>query len=116
MKALLATWEDSVDSSSDEETREEVVQLALMAIEEEEDTVEICLKELSKKTQWYLDSWCSKHMTGDESLFVTLKSKQGGDVTFGDNAKGKIMGLAPQVMITHLFLMFYMLMDSNTIY
>ncbi|GAV73194.1 hypothetical protein CFOL_v3_16681, partial [Cephalotus follicularis] len=32
------------------------------------------------------------HMTGDKSLFVKFESKEGGDVTFGDNAKGKIKG------------------------
>ncbi|GAV70082.1 LOW QUALITY PROTEIN: zf-CCHC domain-containing protein/UBN2 domain-containing protein, partial [Cephalotus follicularis] len=36
-KAMIATWEDSDDSNSDEEANEEVAQLALMAIEEEED-------------------------------------------------------------------------------
>ncbi|XP_038989467.1 uncharacterized protein LOC120113034, partial [Phoenix dactylifera] len=40
-----------------------------------------------------LDSGCSRHMTGDKSLFVTLKSKEGGVVTFGDNAKGQIIGV-----------------------
>ncbi|GAV83708.1 hypothetical protein CFOL_v3_27154 [Cephalotus follicularis] len=49
-------------------------------------------QELSEKTQWYLDSGCSKHMTGDKSVFVNYESKEGGVVTFGDNAKGKIMG------------------------
>ncbi|GAV71320.1 hypothetical protein CFOL_v3_14814, partial [Cephalotus follicularis] len=42
--------------------------------------------------QWYLDSGCSKHMTDDKSLFVKFESNEGGDVTFGDNAKGKIKG------------------------
>ncbi|GAV84554.1 hypothetical protein CFOL_v3_27998, partial [Cephalotus follicularis] len=42
--------------------------------------------------QWYLDSGCSKHMTGNKSLFVKFESKEGGDVTFGDNGKGKIKG------------------------
>ncbi|GAV73942.1 hypothetical protein CFOL_v3_17425 [Cephalotus follicularis] len=31
-------------------------------------------------------------MTGDKSLFVKYESKEGGDVTFGDNAKWKIKG------------------------
>ncbi|GAV69967.1 zf-CCHC domain-containing protein/UBN2 domain-containing protein [Cephalotus follicularis] len=44
-KVLLSIWEDSNDSSSDEETQEEVAQLALMAIEEEEDNVEISYDE-----------------------------------------------------------------------
>ncbi|GAV90175.1 hypothetical protein CFOL_v3_33584 [Cephalotus follicularis] len=43
---MLATWEDSDESSSDGETQEEVTQLALMAIEEEEDNVELSHDEL----------------------------------------------------------------------
>ena len=41
---------------------------------------------------WYLDSGCSKHMTGDKSQFAKIELKEGGFVTFGDNAKGKIIG------------------------
>ena len=36
---------------------------------------------------WYLDSGCSRHMTGDQSLFKVFKSKKGGNVTFGDGSK-----------------------------
>ena len=32
-------------------------------------------------------------MTGDESQFITLDAKDGGMVTFGDNSKGKIIGI-----------------------
>ena len=32
-------------------------------------------------------------MTGDESQFITLVAKNGGMVTFGDNSKGKIIGI-----------------------
>ena len=41
---------------------------------------------------WYLDSSCSRHMTGDRSLFKTFKSKKGGNVTFGDGSKSQIKG------------------------
>ncbi|GAV58551.1 UBN2 domain-containing protein, partial [Cephalotus follicularis] len=44
---MLATWDDSDESSSDEEYAEEVAQLALMAIEaEEEDRDEVTYDEL----------------------------------------------------------------------
>ena len=36
---------------------------------------------------WYLDSGCSRHMTGDRSLFKVFESKKGGNVTFGDGSK-----------------------------
>ena len=32
-------------------------------------------------------------MTGDLNLFLSLERKDGGDVTFGDNAKGKVIGI-----------------------
>ena len=39
-----------------------------------------------------MDSGCSRHMTEDKSKFAFLIKKNGGYVTFGDNAKGKITG------------------------
>ena len=41
---------------------------------------------------WYLDSSCSRHMTGDRSLFKVFKSKKGGNVTFGDGSKSQLKG------------------------
>ncbi|WP_416514593.1 hypothetical protein [Klebsiella pneumoniae] len=32
-------------------------------------------------------------MTGREDLFSSLRSKDGGYVTFGDNNKGKVIGI-----------------------
>ena len=46
----------------------------------------------SKKKKWYLDSGCTRHMTGNQSKFVNLSRKDGGLVTFGDNKEGKIIG------------------------
>ena len=44
------------------------------------------------KQLWYLDSGCSKHMTGDKSKFLSISFKQEGHVTYGDNNKGRILG------------------------
>ena len=41
---------------------------------------------------WYLDSSCSHHMTGDKAMFSSISPKDEGYITFGDNAKGKIVG------------------------
>ena len=38
---------------------------------------------------WY---GCSRHMTGDWSLFKVFKSKKGGNVTLGDGSKSQIKG------------------------
>ena len=43
-------------------------------------------------TIWYLDSGCSKHMTGDETLVSNLTLKDAGHATYGDNNQGKIKG------------------------
>ena len=41
---------------------------------------------------WYLDSGCSRHMTGDRTLLKTFESKKGGNITFGDGSKSHIKG------------------------
>ena len=41
---------------------------------------------------WYLDSGCSRHMTGDKILFKTLKEKIGDYVTFGDGSHAQVLG------------------------
>ena len=46
----------------------------------------------ARKNMWYLDSGCSHHMTGERAMFSSISPKDGGYVTFGDNAKGKIVG------------------------
>ena len=45
------------------------------------------------KQSWYIDSGCSKHMTGDASRFINITPKNHGHVTYGDNNKGKILGV-----------------------
>ena len=45
------------------------------------------------KTYWYLDSGCSRHMSGDKEQFLSLTAFEGGSVTFGDNSKGMIKGV-----------------------
>ncbi|XP_050896565.1 uncharacterized protein LOC127103342 [Lathyrus oleraceus] len=42
---------------------------------------------------WYLDSGCSKHMTGNINKFSNLALKAKGYVTYGDKNKGKILGI-----------------------
>jgi len=67
----------------------------------DEDQVNLCLmtkshegnKEESVRKKWYIDSGCSKHMTGDVSKFTTISPKKSGHVTYGDNNKGKIIGV-----------------------
>jgi hypothetical protein len=46
----------------------------------------------NQENQWYIDSGCSKHMTGDKSKFESLNEEKGGSVTFGNNAPTRIRG------------------------
>ncbi|KAH9696893.1 hypothetical protein KPL71_023375 [Citrus sinensis] len=90
-KAMVATWDDREEDSSDEKGSQEVSNLALMAIGEDDDLNEGLKK---KKNKWYLDSGCSRHMTGNYAWFSSFtKIKNGGDISFGDNSKGKILGI-----------------------
>ena len=41
---------------------------------------------------WYLDSGCSRHMTGFKSLLDDYVKKDGPVVTYGDNSKGQTKG------------------------
>lgn len=45
-----------------------------------------------ESSQWYLDSGCSRHMTGDKSKLTSLKAYQGGSVTFGDGSVSQVIG------------------------
>ncbi|XP_057990550.1 uncharacterized protein LOC131172935 [Hevea brasiliensis] len=48
----------------------------------------VCLKSLKLESKWYLDSGCSRHITENANLFLSLEKKDGGgQVTFGDNGK-----------------------------
>ena len=54
--------------------------------------MQVCLK-ASKNSKWYIDSGCSRHMTGDKEKFSSLYAMEGGKVTFGGNQSGRIVGI-----------------------
>ncbi|PNX90191.1 gag-pol polyprotein, partial [Trifolium pratense] len=47
----------------------------------------------SPREDWYFDSGCSRHMTGIDKFLIDLKSYSTSFVTFGDGAKGEIVGV-----------------------
>nr|GEV12061.1 uncharacterized mitochondrial protein AtMg00810-like [Tanacetum cinerariifolium] len=56
--------------------------------------------ELPKVVQivlWYLDSKCSKHMTGNRSQLMNFVSKFMGTIRFGNDHLARIMGLGPGI-------------------
>ncbi|XP_061993520.1 uncharacterized protein LOC133711405 [Rosa rugosa] len=49
-----------------------------------------------RKDFWYMDSGCSRHMTGDTSWFSSFQDEcTTGSVTFGDGRKAKILAQDP---------------------
>jgi hypothetical protein len=42
----------------------------------------VALQAKQKKHGWYVDSGCSKHMTGDRDKFLTLRKERNGSVSF----------------------------------
>src|SRR3954463_14502490 len=54
--------------------------------------ISLAAKRAESKMSWYLDSGCSRHMTGGRSKFQDLVLKPGGEVKFGGDQKGKIIG------------------------
>nr|GEV49607.1 uncharacterized mitochondrial protein AtMg00810-like [Tanacetum cinerariifolium] len=52
----------------------------------------ICLGVDLEPDKWIKDSGCSKHMTGNRKLFATYKAYNGGNIIFGSNLCGNIIG------------------------
>jgi hypothetical protein len=52
----------------------------------------LALQDNQKKRGWYVESGCSKHMTGDRDRFLTLIKERDGLVSFGNDDSTKIIG------------------------
>jgi hypothetical protein len=52
----------------------------------------LALQEKQGKVIGTLTSGCSKHMTGDKDMFLTLKKERDGSVSFGNDDSTKIIG------------------------
>ncbi|GJZ39801.1 retrovirus-related pol polyprotein from transposon TNT 1-94 [Tanacetum coccineum] len=53
---------------------------------------EICLGVNLEPDKWIKDSGCSKHITSNRKLFSSYKAYNGGNVIFGSNLRGNIIG------------------------
>jgi hypothetical protein len=58
----------------------------------ESDKCGLVLSAQRKMNPWYIDSGCSKHMMGDKGKFLSLSESKSGNITFGNDAPGKIKG------------------------
>ncbi|GJX90466.1 retrovirus-related pol polyprotein from transposon TNT 1-94 [Tanacetum coccineum] len=78
------SWSDSGEED-DEKIQDETCLVA-------QAPNKICLGVDLEPDEWIKDSGCSKHMTGNRKLFSTYKAYNGGNVIFGSNLRGNIIG------------------------
>jgi hypothetical protein len=52
----------------------------------------VTLQDKQKKHGWYVDSGCSKHMTGDREKILTFRKERNGSVSFGNDNSTQIIG------------------------
>ncbi|GJX49783.1 retrovirus-related pol polyprotein from transposon TNT 1-94, partial [Tanacetum coccineum] len=78
------SWSDSGEED-DEKIQDETCLVA-------QAPNEICLGIDLEPDEWIKDSGCSKHMMGNRKLFSTYKAYNGGNVIFGSNLRGNIIG------------------------
>ena len=48
---------------------------------------------LRRRSIGILDNGCTRHMISDKSLFQELDGNKSGNITFGDNSNGVILGI-----------------------
>nr|GEY74522.1 retrotransposon protein [Tanacetum cinerariifolium] len=81
---IRGAWSDSGEDE-EEKNKDETFLLA-------QASNEICLGINLEPDEWIKDSECSKHMTGNRRLFSTYQPYNGGNVIFGSNLHGNIIG------------------------
>nr|GEV33811.1 retrovirus-related Pol polyprotein from transposon TNT 1-94 [Tanacetum cinerariifolium] len=81
---IRGSWSDSGEED-DEKVNNETCLVA-------QASSEICLEVDLKPDEWIKDSGCSKHMTGNRKLFSSYKAYNGGNIIFGSNLRGNIIG------------------------
>ncbi|XP_073038269.1 uncharacterized protein [Primulina eburnea] len=102
-KAMIAEeskskWADSSSESSGSENHSsESDEDEIKCLMANTDSTSTYGEEQVKKTKissstWYLDSGCSRHMTGQKSLLSEVVNCVGPEITFGDISEGKTVG------------------------
>ena len=75
----------------EESDEEEFINLALMANSEEQEASS-SISQGKRRNLLYLDSGCSRHMTGDFTLLIKFEESAGPRITFGDDNKWYTIG------------------------
>ena len=87
-----------VSTSSYQETNDLICLMAYANLVDDEPTIVVCLVTLTaladkESDSWYMDSGCSKHMTGNKDWFISFDDTfTSGKATFGDGRRAKVIG------------------------
>ncbi|GJX11958.1 retrotransposon protein [Tanacetum coccineum] len=81
---VRGSWSDSGEEY-DEKVKDETCLVA-------QASNEICLGVDLEPDEWIKDRGCYKHMMGNRNLFSSCKAYNGGNVIFGSNLRGNIIG------------------------
>ncbi|GJT82910.1 copia protein [Tanacetum coccineum] len=81
---VRGSWNDSGEED-DEKVKNKMCLIA-------QASSEICLGFDLEPDEWIKDRGCSKHMAGNRKLFSSYKAYKGGNVVFGSNLRGNIIG------------------------
>ncbi|XP_070029927.1 uncharacterized protein [Nicotiana sylvestris] len=63
---------------------------------------QVQVKESSKI--WYMDSGCSKHMSGSKNQLLSFEDLKGGNVSFGNGKKGEIIGVRKGKKVNNIYI------------
>ncbi|GJV90966.1 retrovirus-related pol polyprotein from transposon TNT 1-94 [Tanacetum coccineum] len=78
--------------NSFEESSSRTKEIKFVKAQKKVSLMEIFLGVDLEPDEWIKDSGCSKHMTGNQKLFSCYKAYNGGNVIFGSNLRGNIIG------------------------
>nr|GEZ21530.1 zf-CCHC domain-containing protein/UBN2 domain-containing protein [Tanacetum cinerariifolium] len=81
---VRGSWSDSGEED-DEKVKDKMCLIA-------QASNEICLRVDLEPDEWIKDSGCSKHITGNRKPLLSYKAYNGGNVIFGSNIRGNIIG------------------------
>ncbi|GKA75042.1 retrovirus-related pol polyprotein from transposon TNT 1-94 [Tanacetum coccineum] len=89
---LFENFQSHRETRTKEHLLEVLRAIAVKKMMKRSKTRHICLGVDLEPDEWIKDSGCSKHMTGNRKLFSTYKAYNGGNIIFGSNLRGNIIG------------------------
>ncbi|XP_075521594.1 uncharacterized protein LOC142554801 [Primulina tabacum] len=80
------------EAKTEKQNLENKLTLSSCSQQKEVNGLKVSKKKNLEESIWFLDSGCSRHMTGSKDLLSEVIKYKGPTITFGDNSKGKAVG------------------------